>query len=248
MFVKDPGTTFQIYGYPKVGNTWIQVMLAYVMNSKSMKAGYAVPRKDIFLHGIPNFNIVTYNEMQVSVTSNIKQMDVVLLIRHPGDTLVSLYMHNRYREQYTLYDNSIDAMVYDPVYGIEKFLEYYKKWAQHRLKIPKSFYLVRYEDLKQDTHAVFVSMLKAIGIEASVSLIKEAVAFGSFKNMQKLEKSNHLKFWNSLKRPIFVHKNAFKVRKGKVGNYRSLFSKQTVAYIEKRTEELPEFYGYRQTT
>ena len=235
---------FLITGYPKTGNTWLHVMISYVMNPNAMIDGtMKSPDNEMFSHCMPNFNKELYSQMTMFIPGDLPGKNIVLLIRHPGDTLMSLYMHNVYRERFPMYDGTIDEMVYDDIYGIQKFLLYYKFWWKSR-KIPNLICVVRYEDLLKNVYETFYTMLNTIGIKVTEQTVRDAIEFGNFKNMQLLEKTNHLN-WPTLYRSRHKIKKAFKVREGKFGRYRKLLKPETVEYIDSNIiKHLNPAYGY----
>jgi len=180
-----------VCGYPKTGNTWLQVILSYIVNPKVSLDGTAPPLPNIFTHAMPNYNHASYSEQKI-VVDDIKTVRCVLLIRHPGDTLVSLYMHNRYREKVPLYTGSIDDMVYDPVYGIKKYLIFYQWWHDN-IEQTELYCIVRYEDMLVDTYTQIVNVLKTFKAKVPNQHIYNAIQFGNFNNMKRMEKTNFLK-------------------------------------------------------
>jgi len=233
-----------VTGYPKAGNTWIGIMISYVIRPKEMIIGNVpMPNSRIFTHCIPRFNHVTTQAMKIQVPGLLRNKRVILLVRHPGDILVSLYMHNVYREKYVLYSGSIDEMVYDKTFGLSKIFAYYQ-WWQNNLHEPQSIYLVKYEDLLENPFPILKNMLKTIGIYVDDKLIQKAIKFSNFRHMQNMEKTNHLN-WSSLHLPCSVHKNGLKVRKGKIGQYKIVYKSKTVDYInEMVNQHMLSTYGY----
>ena len=71
---------------------------------------------------------------------------VIILIREAKDTLVSLFMHGRHREEW--YKKDISQFVFDSTYGIEKYVQYYKQIARD-LPLFESYLVVRYEDFHE---------------------------------------------------------------------------------------------------
>ena len=239
---------FLITGYPKTGNTWLHVMFSYILNPNKMINGTAEPPDNqMFSHCMPGFNRESYPNISITVPGGLPGKRIILLIRHPGDTLVSLYMHNVYREQFPMYYGTIDEMVYDKIYGIKKLVVYYEWWWKYR-DIPDIIYLIRYEDLLKNTYQIFLAALNAIKIIVPEQTIRDAVEFGNFENMQILEETNHLDWptlWSKVYWPRQRVKNSLKVREGKIGNYRKILKPETVEYIDKYVaENLRQEYGY----
>jgi hypothetical protein len=75
--------------------------------------------------------------------------------------------------------------------------------------------------------------------------IQEAVDFGSFDNLRKLETSGFFRQGGmTLRNPD--DPETFKVRRGKVGGYRDYFTPEQVAELEELTySRLSPTFGYR---
>ena len=239
----DPKHTL-ITGYPKAGNTWLGVMISYAIRPEEMVTGNArMPNSRIFTHCIPRFNKVTTQTMKIQVPGLLRNKRVILLVRHPGDILVSLYMHNVYREKHILYAGSIDEMVHDKIFGLSKILKYYQ-WWRNNLHEPQSFSIVSYENLLKNPFPALKYILETIGIFAKDALIRKAIKFSKFRNMQNMEKSNFLN-WPSLRQPSSIHKEGLKVRKGKVEQYKIAYRNKTIRYINNMvSHSMPSIYGY----
>ena len=237
---------FLITGYPKTGNTWLHVMISYVMNPNAMIDGSAEPpSSNIFSHCLPGFNTEPYTDMCIAIPGDtgLSGKRVLLLVRHPGDTLVSLYMHNVYRERFPMYHETIDDMVYDDIYGLRKFMVYYEWWWKHR-KESDIVCIIRYEDLLLHTYETFSEALYKLQMTVPSQTIHDAIEFGSFENMQKLEKTNFLN-WPTLYQSHRKYKKARKVREGKIGQYKKMLQPETIAFIDSHVNHMfNKVYGY----
>jgi len=233
-----------ITGYPKAGNTWLHVMISYILNPQEMKIGHArMPDTKIFTHCIPRFNQVKDNNMKIKVPGLLRDKKVILLVRHPGDILVSLYMHNRYREKTILYNGTINEMVIDPIYGLHKILKYYQWWIDN-IHEPQTCYIIRYESLLANTYMTLAKALDYTDIDTDNQLIKQAIQFSTFKRMQHMERTNYLG-WPSLHMPHTIRIEGRKVRKGTINQYKTVFNSETVNYIKTHVKSLmPSIYGY----
>ncbi len=245
-----------VIGYPKVGNTWFQFMLRRALVDyfglpeertwsvlfEEGPAAKGVPLV-ITTHHMPRYNEESYRRM-VLQTQAVAGRKLILLVREPKDTLVSLYMHNRYRCVPPLYTGTLDEMVRSEVYGIEKYLKFYRAWCDAR-GAAASFLLVRYEDLKRDTAAVMREALAMVGMEGiSPRQLSRVIEFGSFENMRRMEQQGQVPL-ETLKRPEDDRPESFKTRRGIVGGYREHLSAETIAWIDRRTrQEMPALYGY----
>ena len=255
---KIAGADSWVVGYPKCGNTWFGVMLR-----KALTLAYGLDETAIgrvlsdwrfrrlwtgapaigTTHQMPLYNVESYRDMTVDF-SLFSARKVILLIREPKDALVSLYMHNVYREATPLYEGDLDSMVYSDVYGIEKFIKYYVAWHEHR-SVPRALMVVRYEDLSADTAGVMAGALAFLGLpRVSRPLVDEVVSYGRFENMRKLEATNALQI-ETFAPSIHSREEAFHVRKGLVGDYINHLKAETIRHIDHRVAaDLPDAYGY----
>jgi hypothetical protein len=255
---KIVGADSWVVGYPKCGNTWFGVMLrkaltlAYGLDETAIGRVLSDWRFSRLLtgapaigttHQMPLFNVESYRDMKVDL-SLFNARKVVLLIREPKDTLVSLYMHNAFYEATPLYEGDLDSMVYNDVFGIEKFIKYYVAWHEHR-SAPGALMIVRYEDLSADTSGVMADALTFLGLpRVSRPLVDEVVSYGRFENMRKLEATNALQI-PALAPSIHPREEAFHVRKGLVGDYINHLKAETIRHIDHRVAaDLPDAYGY----
>lgn len=244
-----------IVGYPKCGNTWLQMMvrkalvLAHGLGDawipriigprETLPAG--VPTVAV-THAMPHYNTQRFDEPFVDLQP-FHGRPVVLLVRDAADALVSLWMHNVHRERTPLFTGDVDAMVHDPIYGIDKFLAFHRAWFEHR-HAPSSLLLLRYEDLRRSPHAEVTRLLHfLLGAAADADLVHAVVAFGAFENMRRLEDNDH--FGLSTLAPAPGGEAARKVRRGEVGGAARQLRAETLAYIHGRIAvELPGWYGY----
>jgi hypothetical protein len=192
---------------------------------------------------MPRFNSEDADDLRVDFRV-FRGRRVVLLIRNPCDALVSLYMQNVHRADPPLYEGTVDGMVGDRIYGIEKFINYYGQWHANR-HVPREFMLVRYEELSSNTAGVMRDALKFLGVPGiEESFVRRVVEYGSFANMRELERTDALRLptLGPSRRP---GADAFKVRKGIVGGYVEHMNEKTISHIAARVDAaLPSFYGY----
>jgi hypothetical protein len=104
--------------------------------------------------------------------------------------------------------------------------------------------LIRYEDLRADPRRTLPRITALMGESFSEQEIAEAVAFGSFDNLQKLERQGFFRQGGlTLRDP--KDPESFKVRRAKVGGFRDYFTEAQTAELDElvRTRLSPTF-GY----
>lgn len=149
-------TAFDFYsiGYPKTGNTWTRILLgSYVRSLHNLpelplfdpvemaelkSRGYDGPT-GIFTHQPLEWSDQDSGELTFqNVIAPFLEQKVILLVRHPLDTLVSSFMHWKHRST-PQYSGTLRDFVSDPVFGLDKLLRFYQLWADHHTAVGSFF-------------------------------------------------------------------------------------------------------------
>lgn len=255
--------SFSAVGYPKVGNTWIRLMLGKylqlsydlpelpVMDVAEFESLAAAGCKTIgtFTHGPIDWTSQTAADLTAdNVIAPFLGRRVLFLTRHPLDTLVSLYMHERFQRG-CHYDGSLVDMINDSIFGIDKLIRFHQLWAENYKRIT-SIMVVRYEDTRADPCKIFKDIVYFLGEPVNADFIRRAVEFASFENLKALEASGNVPKYKSSQLNIFgtgdkENPNAFHVRKGKVGGWRDELEPDIAHALEQRVrDEFPSQFGY----
>ena len=254
---------YAIVSYGKSGRTWCNVMLSKYFQLRYNLPGYllihyanlhkrnrAIP-KILFTH---DTYIRDYTKAGGS-KALFYAKPTMLLVRHPADTVVSLYFHWRYRMQphkknlnnFPAHGTEIeifDFMMRDS--GLPRIVRFLNEWAQEIPKI-QNLLLVRYEDLRANTQAELGRMLRWMGQDPSEAEVKGAVEFASFENLKQLETEGVYRSGRTrrLSPGDSSNPDSFKVRRAKVGGYRDYFDDEQVARIDELVRSrLSPFFGY----
>lgn len=260
---KLQGCNVVIVSFGKSGRTWLRVMM-----SRLYQRRYGLPERMLLQYDnmhrrqrqVPKIHYSHDNYLKDYTgnhdnKSDYRETPVVLLARHPADTVVSQYFQWKYRmrdrkkqindyppegEEVSVYDF---AMNYGA--GLAKIVDFMNLWAREVPNL-KSLLLVRYEDMREDPGAELSRVMEFIGTPAKESEIAEAVEFASVENMRKMESQRT--FWLSGSRMTTRDKNnpnAYKVRRAKVGGWRDYFEPDQIKAIEDYlAEHLDPLYGY----
>jgi len=227
--------SFSIIGYPKTGNTWVHHVLV-----KALGVGWG----DIFhTHGMDDddINQKMSSEILFDFTEHLLKEKVLVLLRHPGDVLVSFYMHNVFREAIPLFHGKVDDIVMDPIYGIEKYMIFHNKLAESIYDKSVDVYIVWYEDLVSDP-SLFKDIASFIGFNDDKK-ITDAVLFSSFENMKERERNGQYTIPTLERSPNWMlTENSFKVRAGLSGKYIDYFSRENIGIIRKKMKSLPSIF------
>ena len=262
--VQDNEPTFVSVGYPKVGNTWLRVTLGRYIQSR-----YNLPTTPLMdlaeipelrSRGVATTGNFTHSplvwEGQTSrdlnfdnVVEPFSKQRVLLLCRHPLDTLVSLYMHQKHMNPSNSYEGSIVDLVDDPVFGLEKYIRFYNLWHDHMARV-KNVQLWRFEDAKTNPAQALDAVLRYLGETPVKADVDEAIAFGSFENMRSLETRAEPLRYQSSGLAIFAsgdreNPDARHVRRGEVGGWRDEIPvTEHQRYLELIDRKLEPFFGY----
>jgi Sulfotransferase domain len=257
-------TELYFVGYPKTGNTWTRYMLGrYVQllcglpDLPLFDATDGMGRCERFCVG-PAMHF-THRPLAwggqraldlgfENVIRGYQDKRVVLLIRHPLDTLVSFWMQRRHRGEKD-YAGDLMEFLGDPVWGIDKFIRFYTLWHENRDRV-KDLLVLRYEDMRADPHAVFTRLLDFLAIPRRQQELCQAVADADFDSMKKVEQSAEGPRYRSSGYGIFAtgdrnNPDAFHLRRGKVGGFRDYIQKEDAdRLLDLIDRRLPSFFGY----
>jgi hypothetical protein len=253
----------QVYvvGFPKTGNTWYSFMLRRLLMKTYNLSDTELPK--VLLHclwswqcwralptGIPVIH-TTHNlpgfwdgadDSIPQYLPPFKNKKVILLIRDPKDTLVSLYYHNVYRRVPPVFQGKPPDMVHDNRYGLDAFVSYYQQWYHYKSRLA-DLLLVRYEDHRANPAQIVRDTAAFLGVTGlTEALLEDIVHFSSFENMKQMQQSGKSNLY-----PGGSHSSqkGVKTRKGKVGGYKHVLDAETVRYIDQVvTQQLPDFFGY----
>ena len=256
-------TDIVIVSFGKSGRTWLRVML-----SRVYQLMHGLPER--YLMGFDNYHHMNRSVPRIFFThdnyikdytghrdSKVDFYDkkVALLARDPRDVAVSQFFQwqyrmkpnkkllNRYPEEGR--DVSVFDFVMDPDAGLPKIIAFMNLWAREAPKL-KGFMLVRYEDLRSNPAGTLEALLEFLDTPATKDQIAEAVEFGSYENMKKMEQKQV--FWLSGGRMVPKDRdnpNTYKVRRAKVGGYRDYFDDSQVEQIDALVDNtLSPYFGY----
>jgi hypothetical protein len=244
-----------IVSHGKSGRTWLRVMW-----SRIYQARYSLPQGQLI--SFDNFNkknpaipkiFFTHDNYIGDYTGNtetksdFRDRKVIFLARHPADITVSQYFQWKYRMRrdkksllhYPSHgeDVSVSEFMMSPEWGLSRVIGFMNTWARN-IDAIEDFLLIRYEDLKKDPTPVMRSVLEFAGTPATEDEITDAIEFGSFENMKKMEEKSS--FWLSggrMKPKDKSNPSSFKVRRAKVGGFVDYFEDDQAEKIARIVDE-----------
>lgn len=259
-----------IVAHPKSGNTWLKVMLTRLYGIRHGIAAEdfskypsladsnpAIPRFAA-TNGWYSYERAIGDKLQPEAPdSELKHKPVMLLARNPLDIAVSWFFQFTKRQS-AHKQELINADLAHPVdrsnidmwdfvrhsdIGLNSLIDFLNYWERALAKLDKTL-LTNYESLRADPGAVLRQITTLMGDSFADEDIQEAVDFGSFDNLRKLESEGFFRSGGlTLRNPR--DPESFKVRRAKVGGYRDYFTPEQADELEALVRErLSPSLGY----
>ena len=259
-----------IIAHPKCGNTWLKVMISRLYQIRhGMTASLLINSDELALKNpaIPRLAATNgYYSYEGAVgralaadapDSELRHKPIVLLARNPCDIAVSWYFQFTKRQsahKQELINHFIDTPInrhqiamWDFVrhsdIGLPFLIDYLNTWERNLAKLRRAT-IVRYEDMRSEPGTILKQVTDLMGESFNDEEIEEAVKFGAFENLRKLESKG---FFHQGGMSLRNAKDpeTFKVRRGKVNGYRDYFSEDQVAEMEALVNSrLSPVFGY----
>jgi hypothetical protein len=239
----------------KSGRTWLRVFLyAYFCRAEKREftlkaeelAGAKIP-KMIFTHDLWGYRTARKLEdrlrgRQLIPAPQSRNKAILLLVRDPRDVVVSLFFQVTKRSG--SYGGSMSEMIRDRKFGIDSMVDVMNAWMEE-WGARQIFKMLRYEDCRRDTAAVFRGVLGFMGVQrVDESAFVHGLEFSSFDNMKKLEAARQ--FNAGILSPGNVDDpESYKTRRGVVGGFKDYLNAEDLLYVERAIARLDRRYGYR---
>lgn len=266
LFNRYRTTDAYLMGYPKTGNSWLRFMIgSYIQFVCNLDRPPLFESYDLFgrcekpplgpsmiaSHGPLEWSSQEKTDLNKrNVVSHYKNKKVVLIVRHPLDTMVSGWFHAKSSGfDNFFFQGDLEDFLNDPVFGLDKFFSFYQIWKNARQHF-SNLILVRYEDTRKTPTKQLERILHFLEIPVINPYVEWAVKRSSFQQMQKLEMKETLKAGRKLSKTLFNYgdsdnPDSFRVRKGKVGGFRDYLTNDIWRQYEDRiAHEMPHWYGY----
>jgi hypothetical protein len=242
----------------KAGRTWLRVMINKYL---SLHYGVDFSLDDLHRHHAPIPSIIYEHWLWLHLRQAswkqrlrgkfiiprdvLKRKKLLLLVRDPRDTIVSAYFQETEREQgKRRVDMTLAQFIRDRKRGIDSLVRVMNLTRAKTKSLP-NILLLKYEQIKADPAAELERALRFIGVTIDPAYIAQAVAFGSFENMKRMERDNEIDNF-ALRAVDVANPDSYKVRRGKIGGYTDYLDEADVAYLEQRLAKLDPVFGYDQ--
>lgn len=255
-----------VISFPKCGRTWLNFMLGKLFENHLNLSGISAQKSfdlnlyhSFFPDKIPhiafthdgNQNFFRTAKQLKTNKNKYNKAKVIFLVRDPRDVIVSSYyektkrsnLGNREKTFWKPIKGTISDYVYEKHGGIDTIIEFYNIWYRNK-NIPKSFMLLKYEDLHINTlHELsrIIDFLELDGISESSK--KYAITNSSFQNMRTIESNGFA--LDKLKPANSDDINTYKTRSGKIGDYVNHLNENEIEYLSNKIKyTLNPFFGY----
>ena len=246
-----------IIAHPKSGNTWLKVMLTRLYGLRhgiapedfSSYPSLADKNPEIprfaATNGWYSYERAIGDRLQPEAPdSGLKHKPVMLLARNPLDIAVSWFSQFTKRQS-AHKQELINADLAHPVdrgnidmwnfvrhsdIGLNSLIDFLNYWEKALRSLDHTL-ITSYEALREDPATVLRQITTLMGDSFSDEEIRQAVDFGSFDNLRKLESEGFFRSGGlTLRNP--KDPESFKVRRAKVGGYRDYFSPEQADELE----------------
>ena len=246
-----------IIAHPKSGNTWLKVMLTRLYSKRHgipeadfarypalADANPAIPRFAA-TNGWYSYERAVGDKLQPGAPdSELRHKPVVLLARNPLDIAVSWYFQFTKRQsghkqelinaelEHPVDRNNIGMweFVRESEIGLPSLIRFLNHWDAALDSLDHTL-LTSYEALRREPAKVLRRITELMGDHFSDEEIADAVEFGSFDNLRKLESEGFFRSGGLTLRNA-GDPESFKVRRAKVGGYRDYFSEAQAQELE----------------
>lgn len=233
-----------VVSFRKSGRTWLRVMLAKILSLKHdiKNLGLEVHLMTLFKSAPNVFFSHGGSTANLDFRKLLKRKKIILLVRDPRDAIVSLF-HN-HTKRTVLYKEGISEFIRKPDGEFKKMIVFMNNWAEEVKNRKQGLLLIKYEDMQKDIYKELKKVLNFLNINVDDTIIDEAVRYGSFENMRKMETSGAFK--DARMRPRNIDdENSYKTRKGRVGSYKEELNEEDISYLNTEIKtKLDPIFGY----
>jgi hypothetical protein len=230
-----------IASYPRSGNTWLRFLL-YELTLDG-NAGFRSVHRTLpavgrhhqaprVLHGTQRI-LKTHEQFHPAYTK------AIWLVRDIRDVAISEYYFHKWQDTYhDEFDVFLDQFLRGEVNRYGSWQAHTKSWLDAQQRAPDKILLVRFEEMRADPVETLRAVTAFLNLETTLADIQQAVANNSIEAMREKERDELYR----PDRPVTV------VRKGEVGGWQGILTRQQVERIEASAGELMRQLAYETCT
>ncbi|MEX1218898.1 MAG: sulfotransferase domain-containing protein [Solirubrobacterales bacterium] len=237
--------------YPKSGRTWMRYALVSLLDLRyELGGGFdmenmfgLIPNRDGEGATQPwktpdNYQYADRPEIPFLIASHLRwepafaETPTVLLVRSPGDVVVSRYHHMTRHEG--KFSGTLAEFARSDQHGLPDLLAYLASWEPH-LEDP-GITVLTYEELKSDPVKAFGRLTRGLGLDFDRDSLEAALEAASVDRMRKVEAESGV---GQPQAYNFNDPDARRVRKAKVGSWREEMEPETVELMVSEIEASP---------
>ena len=226
-----------IASYPRAGSTWLRFLLYELLTGKTT----SFEAVNMFIPNIgrhykaPRILDGGRRLIQTHEPYRREYGRAVYLVRDVRDVVISEYY---FQQLWQLFDGTFEdflpAFLAGKVNRYGSWVQHTNSWLDAKESTPDNIFLIRFDELRKDTHNTLTNILTFIGAGAGSLQIEQAMANNTAAKMR--EKEATLKFPAT---------DLSFVRKGKVGGWQEFLSTEQVEQIELLTGSTLNRVGYQ---
>eukprot|EP01147_Barroeca_monosierra_P004847 gene4847-6878_t len=233
--------------HPKSGRTWMRCLVgsAYACNmkNKTLTLGKMVDWSEKVLnfnHGNPHPFEATSRDIinGFHMTEDYKRKRGIIIVRDPRDVIVSSYYERLYRDSKHPIPGSMSIGDYLQLNrgSLKTLLMFLNVWSIVEEK--PGWLILRYEDVKE---CPVITLDYLLNYYMCLDIASECISFAvqrcDFSTLQTQAEHARTSGHGSIWAPKAEDENSRKVRKGKVGGYRSELSWENITFLEATIKE-----------
>ncbi|KAM4693521.1 sulfotransferase 6B1-like [Discoglossus pictus] len=221
--------------YPKCGSNWTIQLLQDMIKASYNKdpppimpmLEFAIPGKFEKLKEDSSPRVLTSHMVYGKLPNDFfyKKAKILVVIRNPKDTAVSLFHFHNSNPQLPNY-SSWDEFFQDFISGKVvwgSYFDYALAWNKHI--DDENVLIISFEEMKQDLAAAVKKVSNFFGMSLTEEQVQQISDKGTFKSMKEKAKERY----GELGQPIF--------RKGEVGDWKNYFSEAQSQEVDAKFKE-----------
>jgi hypothetical protein len=243
-----PDDTF-LTSFPRSGNTWLRFLVCNLLNPEDPVTFAGIEARIPEIYDVPDRILRRFPTPRIIKSHECfdpRYKKVIYVVRDPRDVAVSYY------------EFQLKRRVISEDCGLEEFVPRFMEsefepgtgcWGDHVLSWlatrqgQKNFLLLRYEDMKQNTHGEAIRIASFLGIDSRPERVARAIDLSSADRMRRLEKEQSHQ-WKETKN---TRQDKAFVGKAVSGGWKSRLPQRCVVQIESSWGHIMQTLGYELT-